>query len=415
MPERISLPALRGVFGSWVYYSCLMPVQEVASRVRYAEEVHKDKALSQLIQRALEGPRATRIAEYLRTNPDRFFNSLVLATYGGSPEWVEIGNFKATRHSDVVDFVPQGALDALGFLSLRGPEKIFALDGQHRLAGIKKAVETQSDFDDDYVSVVLVAHKNTKPGLERTRRLFTTLNKTAVPVKKSDIIALDEDDVMAIVARRLVENDLRFKHPKIAVISSINIPASNKTSITTISNLYDTLKLIFQHRTGKRSDQALRFNRPSDKRLEEYHGYATAFFDAVAETFEPVHDLMHADDPEAVAIQHRTAAGGHVLFRPIGWDIFTRTAIALAAQEDLSLPDAVRAMGAMETSLGNAPYKGVLWDPSRQVMIASGKRLARRLTGYSLGLAENEADLRADYAAALGVDENKVKLPRKVR
>lgn len=35
---------------------------------------------------------------------------------------------------------------------------------------------------------------------ERTHRLFTTLNKSAKPVAKADIIALDEDDTMAIIA-----------------------------------------------------------------------------------------------------------------------------------------------------------------------------------------------------------------------
>jgi DNA sulfur modification protein DndB len=59
------LPALRGSLGDWIYYSCLMPVSELGTRVKYAEEVHPDKALSQLIQRSLEGPRARHNAESL--------------------------------------------------------------------------------------------------------------------------------------------------------------------------------------------------------------------------------------------------------------------------------------------------------------------------------------------------------------
>ena len=57
-------------------------------------------------------------------------------------------------------------------------------------------VEEQDPFDE--VSVIFVAHEATSQGLERTRRLFTTLNKTDRPVSKGDIIALDEDDVVAI-------------------------------------------------------------------------------------------------------------------------------------------------------------------------------------------------------------------------
>lgn len=46
--------ALRGSFGDWIFYSCLMPVTQLGSRVSYADEIHQDKALAQLIQRALE-------------------------------------------------------------------------------------------------------------------------------------------------------------------------------------------------------------------------------------------------------------------------------------------------------------------------------------------------------------------------
>jgi hypothetical protein len=75
------LPALRGKFGDWIFYSCLMPIGELGSRVSYAKEIHKDKALSQLIQRSLEGPRAKHIADYLKTQ-ERFFNSLVPGSLG---------------------------------------------------------------------------------------------------------------------------------------------------------------------------------------------------------------------------------------------------------------------------------------------------------------------------------------------
>ena len=47
--------------------------------------------------------------------------------------------------------------------------------------------------------------------MERTRRLFTTLNRYAKPVKKSEIIALDEDDIIAIITRELVEKYPLFR------------------------------------------------------------------------------------------------------------------------------------------------------------------------------------------------------------
>jgi len=77
--KRRFLPALRGIFGDWAYYSCLMSLTELSARVTFAKEIHKSKELSALIQRELKRTRAKEIAEYLQNNPERFFNSLVVA------------------------------------------------------------------------------------------------------------------------------------------------------------------------------------------------------------------------------------------------------------------------------------------------------------------------------------------------
>ena len=63
------------------------------------------------------------------------------------------------------------------------------LDGQHRLAGIERAIRGCMTDSEDEVSVIFLGHKNTTDGLEATRRLFTTLNKTAKPVSKNAVIA----------------------------------------------------------------------------------------------------------------------------------------------------------------------------------------------------------------------------------
>jgi DNA sulfur modification protein DndB len=402
--KPLIVPALRGSFGDWVYYSCVMELSEVGARVDYAHEIHPDEALSQLIQRSLEGSRARHIADYLESTPERFFNSLVLATYGGKPDWLELGNFRSPKKPELVEEIRKRAADALGFLSLSGKEKIFAIDGQHRLAGIKHALAENIDLAGEQISVILVGHKKSAEGLRRTRRLFTTLNKTAVPVAKRDIIALDEDDVMAITCRRLVETNPSFRSPKIAVISSQSIPTNNKECLTTIANLYDILKLIFSSEGGRRTDRHLRFNRPSDERLDEYYELATGYFDALGKTFKPVADLMSAAQPSRVASRHRTDDGGHILFRPIGLEIVTRAAIALASARELSLSEAVKLLKRLPTSLNESPYAGVIWDVERGRIIGRGKALARDLVFHMVGLGGDEERLIDRYHEALRSD-----------
>ena len=151
--NEIYLPALRGLFGERAYYSCVIPAHELVKRVDFADTLHKSKSLSQLIQRELKEKRGKAIAEYLHTEEDRFFNSLVIAVYDGSPQWHPStmkleGNVKESS-------ISEDALHTLGYLRLSGKEKLFAIDGQHRLAGMKVAQRVASaSLDAEALSLI---------------------------------------------------------------------------------------------------------------------------------------------------------------------------------------------------------------------------------------------------------------------
>lgn len=410
--EPILLPALRGSMGDWVYYTCLVPLNEVAKRVEYADTIHADKALSQLIQRQLESGRSAEISTYLKQTPQRFFNALVLATYDGRPEWLEVGNMRAVSQEAHYAKLDDQALDTMGFLSLSGEERIFAVDGQHRLAGIKRARDDGFTGGEDRVTAIFIAHAQDEPA--RTRRLFTTLNKTARAVKKLDIIALDEDDTMAIVARRLVEENTWFRDPKILVASSESLPATNRISLTTIANLYDVLKIAFRFKAGVGAkDTELRFFRPSDSALDQYYAFAVKYFSAIAATFPPVNDLFKAKEPARITQLHRGPHGGHILFRPAGLLIFTQLAVAVAEKHELTLPEAVEWLSDLPVALDARPYRDVLWNPSTEKMIVANKTLTRDLLKYMFGLDIDAPKLRTRYATAR--DNNNAKLPVRLR
>lgn len=163
--SRRYVPALRGRFGDWTYYCGLMTLSELCERVQFAKDLHTSEKLSQLIQRELKGNRARDISEYLKTDSERFFNSLVVAVYGGDPAWHEFGDFRPQRPDINIEEVSSDVKASVGFLSFTGEEKLFALDGQHRLAGIQLALKDASSLSDDEVSVIFVPHKK--------RELFT--------------------------------------------------------------------------------------------------------------------------------------------------------------------------------------------------------------------------------------------------
>ena len=413
------MPCLRGSFGNWIYYACLMSLDQLAGRVHFAREIHNSEKLSELIQRALEGERARNIAQYITGSDERFFNSLVLATYEGSPQWFDVGNLRSSKNSEVLDEMSDGAVDTLGLLRLEGTEQIFALDGQHRLAGIKLALQNGFEPKEELVPVILVGHGLDPESSKRTRRLFTTLNKTAIPVNKKDIIALDEDDVMAITARRMVEEDPAFRDPKVAVVASESMPTNNQQALLTISALYDLLKVLFMHKDELRSDYSLRFNRPPDTALDAYHDYAIEYFNALGKAFPPIAEFMRSKKSADVVKRYRTADGGHVLFRTVGLTVFTRTALAIAAREDLSLEKAVGRLAKLTTQLDQAPFNGTIWDPARKAVRPGGRIIAQRVVFHMLKLKMSErqrASLEGDYRVALGHerDDRSIKLPSPV-
>lgn len=385
-PKKIVLPALRGIMGDWVYYCCLMDLGELSSRVGYAEDIHKSKALSDMIQRQLKRGRSAEISEYLKKQPERFFNSLVIATYGGRPNWHELADVRSKTEDDELQDIKDNTIASVGFLTLRGDESLFALDGQHRLAGIKKAVKEGLDGDPyDEVSVIFVEHKKTSLGLERTRRLFTTLNKTARPVSKGDIIALDEDDVMAICVRRLIERTELFSDQRIAAVASNNMPVSNTTSLTTIGNLYDVLTILFTNaQTGLRARRPdLQRIRPSDDKLDEYFKLAQQFFGFLRMYFEEIDEFFSAQPTSPVVQEYRGTHGGKAMFRPLGLELFVRIIARLT--RDMNLENAVKMAALLPRDLHQAPFEWLMWDSSKNTIVNGHRVTLREVMLYMLG------------------------------
>ena len=415
-PTKLLLPALRGIMGDWVYYSCLMSLNEIGSRVHYASDIHKQAALSQMIQRKLDGLRSAQIADYLKMQPQRFFNSLVVATYGGSPSWHALEEVRTRRQRDRLKDLTQETVESVGFLALRGDEKLFALDGQHRLAGIKRIIKDGIDQDPyDEVSVIFVAHEATLQGLQKTRRLFTTLNKTARPVSKGDIIALDEDDVMAICVRRLIEDTDLFEDDRIAFVATNNMPVRNKTSLTTIGNLYDVLTILFTNSKFdlKRRKADLQRVRPEDEALDVYFDYSKSYFHWLRRYFEELEEFFAAPETEAIVSKYRGSHGGYALFRPIGLGIYTRIVARLT--RSMSLRNAVQLVSRLPRTLTDEPYVGLMWDPSSSTILDGHEVTLREVLCYMIGKnAKNypERTLLERYRREIGND--KVTLPKKV-
>ena len=410
--RQLILPALRANMGDWIYYITFMRMADIADRVNVAEEIHSSKSLNELIQRQLSN-RAIPIKEYLQNQPQRFFNSLVLATYMGTPKWFEL----AIQENNMIDIgeLPNYLNGSLGMLVLSGEEKIFALDGQHRVVGIRKAVDENQDIGIEEVSAIFVAHKNDNEGLKRTRRLFTTLNRYAKAVSKQEAIALDEDDVVAIVTRFLVERHPLFQE-KISLARGKNIPSRDDKSLTTIVALYDTLDLYLQnlHRGWNNYKKI----RPNDDTIEDFYQRAVNLWDLMINYFPPLEEVKDSVPDDKIAASYRNRNGGHLLFRPIGLMLCIKV-IRKLVDFEFSIEESIRRISSVPMDIAQEPWVGLLWDNTNHRMITSSvnQNVGMKLLYFSVGgdLArlrkeENEYTLRREYAGLLNKEIDEVTL-----
>ena len=410
--ETLLLPALRAAMGDWTYYIASMTLEELANRVTTATTLHQPESLDEEIQRSLS-PRAGDIAEYLLSQPQRLFGTLVVGVYGGEPEWLEVEIREGARPWGENDERLEGTI---GLLRLSGSEQLFALDGQHRLLGTVQALEDDPSLGDEEVAVIFVGHSNDQAGLERTRRLFSTLNRYAKPVSRRDIIALDEDDAVAIVTRRLLDS-----HPLVSDRVSLGktkaVPVNDRINFTSIVALYDCIEMVLKiHPVWKKRHKKFR---PADELLNILTQHCVDYLNILMGQHGALREYSEAPRDANPAEPFRGRHGGHLFFRPIGILAHTWAATMLCSKEGMDTRAAIRRLAEVPMDLVDAPWAGLLWDGENQRMITSpeAQQVARRLIYHSVGgslshLRTDEAELRRELAGLLNRALKNVTLPR---
>lgn len=413
MMGELKVPGLRARMGDWIYYISFLRFKDVAERVSIAQELHTSKALRDLIQREVdESVHSGSIRRYLLQQDQRLFNALVIAVYGGSPAWAELKIDDTGKAG--MGTLPNYMKGALGVLVFDGTEKLFAVDGQHRVVGIKRAVSEKQALGDEEVCVVFIGHSNDRKGLQRTRRLFTTLNRYAKPVNKTEIIALDEDDAMAIVTRRMLESYRLLKNFT-SIKKGKSIPAGDRRNLTTIVTVYDALDKYFGW--GRKEWKDFKKQRPSERQLDDFYGQATELWEGIVSEFSPLKELLSSAPEDEISFKYRNrSTGGHLIFRPVGL-LMIISVIRYLKAEGKTLKQAISRVAAAPMSLSEQPWSGLLWDSANHRMTVSSEnqRVAIRLlfhgSGGRLSLFKTTADkLRAEWAGIIDQPKNKVRL-----
>ena len=421
MTEPILLPALQGQFGDWVYYAAIMPLSEVEDRVGFAHLLHRNKNLGELIQRQLQDSgsgkrnRQDAIANYLKENDSRFFNAIVVGIYGGEPVWHPFGiTARPDFNMENIGYLVEQ--ERVGFLELTGTERLFALDGQHRVSGIKRALEDDGDAAADILTVLFVPHSNTEKGIQRTRKLFVDLNKRAVPVGLKDIIILDEVDLPAILARRLVDDHEWFSRGQVDIKRFTPTIPPGSDALFSIATLYSVIKRLLPTALAATPEERKELRdainiRLSEGRIDYYYSRTVQYFRDLAKLSKELEQYFDAGPESGLARMARDPGVRNVLFRPAGQIAFANAIAAIAKSNDLSF--ALETAHIFPTDMALPPFAKVIWDTERERMIASGAPLAGRLLRYMCGSGPANPKLLLSYRLAVG--DNAAELPQRFK
>ncbi len=358
MNSSIKLPCLRGKMGDWFYYVSLMSFKEISNRASMVPDIHKNQELSRWIQREVSN-RSEEIADYLIEQEQRFFNSIIFGIYGGKPQWQEldIESKIETFSEEEKEYFGK----TFGILTLSGGEEIFSIDGQHRTKAIKEAIKKQKNLENEEVAVIFVAHRKSLEGEVRTRRLFSTLNRYAVPVTISEIIALDEEDNCAILTRKLIEESELFKD-KILFSKTRSLSPQNTDSFTNIVLLYDiitiqlTNKKILNFSVTGYPYEKYTSRRDSEENLAKEGKQIEAYFKKVFEAIPSLNKFFFVKN-----LVKREDKKTSILFRPLGQMIMF--SILKVAKENSKFNKALKYFADDTFNLANPIWKNIFVDP----------------------------------------------------
>ncbi len=439
-------PAIQGKLGSWTYYSTKMTAKSLAANVKFASQVWGKEALDLWIQRTLDEGRAKNsIASYLANQPDRFFNSIVVAALEGNPQFFPVDLADDPRFEVISD--PK-LLDAFGVLRFDGTQTYYALDGQHRLRGLQALLGNETgftapkDLPEEEFSVLIVVPRTSETRsefLKKYRRLFSHLNRYAKPMDTATSIILEEDDALAIVTRRLIADHeffswvgedektcIRAKKPE-----NMHVGEPFFTSIEALYRGTSNL-LLANHRktadgwgtgTDKNIVKAFIRFRPEEEMIDALYQELCLYWDVLLAEIPDLRAdplLMRTDVSAEEELEDGSGVrSNHFLFRPIGLALLTKL-VRDKLDQDLANPKeptragvkkALRGFGGLSWRLFQAPWRHLVWvyDPDpirdrwrmrsqdRKDAVKVGEKILRWICGIDRHTGQTLKGLRLEW------------------
>ncbi len=376
---------IKAKLGSTPYFIAKMTAGQLVDSIGFAMEMPEweDMSADEKMQRTLDVNRVVNdIVPYVVQDRDKFFGSIIVDIFQGFDEIT----FEPV--SDVFPTLPAAykiPMKDMGFLTFPGNERLIALDGQHRLLSLRIAIKglmglpgwinkispswnslkPHPELANEEISVIFVEHRDTM----KIRRIFNKVNRYAKQTSRSDNIITSDDDIFAVIARRLITDG-----QPLAPVNGIdlvnwknNTLSIRSKNLTTLSALYTISETILKDE--RYSNSIL----PARDELEEAYEQVKNFWKISLDKIDVFRQYMQLtfDDRPISALRE-----SNLLLKPV-----TQMALAhvarMAHAKKIQWEEITKKINDINWSFENDLWFNILIIPSTNKKMMTGKDAIR--------------------------------------
>ncbi len=404
------------------------------------------ETIEEILQRPLDWSRQASLTQYLIAKKAHKFPAVLVAI---GPNWVDNPNasewddHKRANKSAAL-FTSLDSDGAIGLLNVSSQYSIYALDGQHRLMGVRGLMElintgqlprytktkkptgavitldrlletyqvdpaylqnlSQEKIGIEFIPAVIPGETR-QQAKRRIRSIFVHVNLMAQELSKGQLALLNEDNGFSLLARKVAVTHPLFKdmpgrNPRInwdgATVSA------KSTVLTTLQALEDIAQRYLEYKFPhwKPSDKGLIPLRPEAEELEEGLKLFKQLWDHLASLPSYQRLEQGTQTLDLRRFSHEKPSGeANILFRPVGQVALAQALGVLVFKKGFLLEDIFAKLrqydavgGLSEMDYPQSLWYGVLYDPNKTRVLVSGRDLAAKLILYILGGIEDKME-----------------------
>jgi DNA sulfur modification protein DndB len=354
----VEVPAVRGRMGTNTYYTANFPLGMVVKLFQFDPAAMPALPVEERHQRTLKSARVPEIARYVVEHDDYIFSSITVSV-----------------NADELRFTSSPLDPNVGMLRVPLETEWIINDGQHRVAGIHRALGDKADLKDDTLSVVILCD----PDLERCQQIFSDLNRTVQKTSASLDIAFDRRSPMNRLTNAVVDRVLLFKDKT----------DKERVSLSTRSKPFSTLSAV--RAANVQLIGLLKDENISEAELLQHVDRAVEFWDLVTDIITPWRAIADGALDPALARQDYISSYAIIL-----WALASAGRTAQGASPDWRT--SMQELAKLNWLKASEAWQGICMDEDEVVTRQPTRKATAELLRWKMGLGPEPAPV-------LGIDE----------